>query len=578
MQGRDAKIQSWWIFSIWLALLTYGSTTSFAAQPLSRAALVIGNAAYAGDQRLKNPCHDATAIAKLLRDQMKITDVVEVCDVTRPEFDRRVREFAAHLQKDGIGIFYFSGHGVESGGRNYLLPIGHHAETREDVEIEGYPVSRILQLMEDRQTALNVVLLDACRNNPLPSGTKSAGAKGLASPGDFSGGTIIGYATAAGQTADDGDADVSPYVLALRVHLADPGVPIQLVLNRVSIETAKITAARKVPQRPAVYSTAPPEIALVPEPGAAPLASAPPPSAAQPDAPPLAVESSSSTSLGRLVGPMVDFPGGNVIVGDLAGDGEISERPVHPVTLQPFRMGAKEVTVGLFSAFVSATHYRTTAEKPPSPGCLVFDRPGTNKPWNAHTDRNWRSPGYDQTDVYPAVCISYDDATALIQWLASATGRHFRLPSEAEWETAARADTSTRYPWGNDPSRTCQYANGADQTSLPNGQPLPFAALLTCHDGHARVAAVGLFQPNSLGLYDMIGNVAEWTADCWSEATFAPADGRPLATEESDCKVRIVRGGSWKDGPDRLRVSARDTNYLTSDANDVLGFRLAESP
>jgi formylglycine-generating enzyme required for sulfatase activity len=186
--------------------------------------------------------------------------------------------------------------------------------------------------------------------------------------------------------------------------------------------------------------------------------------------------------------------------------------------------------------------------------------------------KSWRDPGFKQGAAHPAVCLSWNDAQAYAAWQSKRSGKTYRLPSEAEWEYAARAGTSTSRYWGEDPKQACKFANVADRNLRAKYPNFP---IHDCDDRHAATAPVGSFLPNALGLYDMLGNVWEWTQDCWSEGyAGAPRDGS--AWLEGDCGRRVVRGGSWIDGPGFARAAFRSGD-LPGDRGDNQGFRLART-
>ena len=174
----------------------------------------------------------------------------------------------------------------------------------------------------------------------------------------------------------------------------------------------------------------------------------------------------------------------------------------------------------------------------------------TNEQWDvcAAADACRRIPkslleGRDAPN-HPVEQASFNDAQDYVSWLSQVTGHDYRLPSEAEWEYAARAGTTTEFHWGNNADDGCRYANVLDLTATeqhPNWRDLFFA---DCWDGYFRLAPVGTYEPNGFGLYDMIGNIEEWTQDCWNESyDGAPTDGS--AWESGDCTLRVRRGGSW---------------------------------
>ena len=256
-----------------------------------------------------------------------------------------------------------------------------------------------------------------------------------------------------------------------------------------------------------------------------------------------------------LTGEMVSIPGGTFRMGDLNGDGYDNEKPVHSVTMPSFKLGKYEVTVGQFRRFVEATGYRTDAERGMggNEGCRTY----TDDGWDWKPGRNWRNPGYAIEDNQPVVCVSWNDAQAFIEWLTEQTGETYRLPSEAEWEYAARSGTRTKYSWGNDIGHN--RANCAECGSR--------------WDDH-RAAPVGSFSANAWGLHDMHGNVWEWVQDCWNKNYMgAPSDGS--AWESGDCNLRVHRGGSWFNTPGRLRSANRNGFTQSRRAYDR-GFRLAQ--
>lgn len=251
---------------------------------------------------------------------------------------------------------------------------------------------------------------------------------------------------------------------------------------------------------------------------------------------------------------MVPLPAGRFVMGaadseedceHLADEFRDRSRPQREVTIGRFAAGRHEVTRAQFQAFVEATGRAMG-------GCFFWA--GTR--FESDDARSWRDPGFAQDDSHPAVCTSWDDASAYARWLSAKTGRPYRLLSEAEWEYAARAGTTTSRFWGDDGHRSCAYANGADRATAARAPEAGAFGIADCDDGHAHTAPVGSFPANSFGLHDMLGNVGEWTADCWNPSYHgAPSDARPMA--EGDCSMRAVRGGSWDDAPAGLRAAYR---------------------
>ena len=261
----------------------------------------------------------------------------------------------------------------------------------------------------------------------------------------------------------------------------------------------------------------------------------------------------------RILPSTVEVPAGHFRMGDAQGNGSPDELPVHDVAIRAFRMGRHEVTIGEFRRFVRATHHVTDAERNlEHDGCVGRKAPDGAK-WEEGRGwipgLSWQSPGYPVTENHPVACVSWNDVQAYLGWLNQSSGRRYRLPSEAEWEYAARAGSMTLYPWGDDPDAGCAQANGRDLTPWPDGGV--WDSRMNCNDGHFAPAPVGSYAANRFGLQEMIGNVSELTQDCRHESyAGAPADGVAW-TASSNCSSRVVRGGTFVYGPPGLRSANR---------------------
>ncbi len=269
------------------------------------------------------------------------------------------------------------------------------------------------------------------------------------------------------------------------------------------------------------------------------------------------------------LGPkMVALPPGRFLMGSTVDEGghEAGEEPQHPVTIKrSFALSQFELTVGDFERFVNATAYETDAEG--GLGCRIR---GTPPVWAIRLNKDWRDPDFAQTPQSPVTCISWNDAQQYISWLNEQTGKVYRLPTEAEWEYAARAGSTSARFWGNNPDRACTYANVKDVNN-------PSSSAHNCDDGVGYgTAKVGSYGANAFYLYDMLGNVMEWTADCWHENyQNAPVDGSAwLDADGGDCNRHVVRGGTWDNTPISVR-SAKRTWELESFISHAFGIRLA---
>ena len=207
-----------------------------------------------------------------------------------------------------------------------------------------------------------------------------------------------------------------------------------------------------------------------------------------------------------------------------------------------------ELTVDQFAAFVRETGYDAGTE------CDVWQ----DGKFDRQPGYNFSQPNFAQTGTHPAACLSWDDAKAYLAWLSGKTGRSYRLPSEAEWEYAARAGATGRFHFGENEADYCRHGNGVDATALadvPGAKQNGWDAL-PCRDGHAFTAPVGSFAPNAFGLHDTCGKVFEWVEDCWNDDfKGAPTDGS--AWLSGDCRIRVQRGGAWGYPRTYLRIAVR---------------------
>jgi formylglycine-generating enzyme required for sulfatase activity len=228
------------------------------------------------------------------------------------------------------------------------------------------------------------------------------------------------------------------------------------------------------------------------------------------------------------------------------------EKPPHWVSIdRPFAISTNAVTVDEFRSFIAATGRDMR-------GCDTYD-----DKWRYRQENSWENPGFAQTGSHPVTCVSWDDAKAYAAWLSTTTGHRYGLPSAAAWEYAARAGGEAVQPWNAGGSSACSSANVADQRAV---RRYPGWTVFACDDGYVYTAPVGSFKANSFGLNDMLGNVFQWTDDCWhADYAGVPTDGS--ARTYGDCSERELRGGSWFTTPEFVRASYRNhfhTNYRAS--------------
>lgn len=565
----------------WLAVPGQAQTGTEPA----RIALVVGNSTYR-QAALNQAAADARGVAEALREGG--FDVVVAENASRAEMGQAVSAFAAKLRRGAQAVVFYSGHAVQFRDRNFLVGTEAQIKSALDVPHEALDLDLILDPLIVARPAGALVVLDASWENPWQEAVIK-GAKGLAAIEPVENIAVISAAAPGRALAASGRGNVfaAEWLKAVRT----PGLDAAAALTRT--RDAVTRATRKAQQ---VWSSAapPPGLIVTPLNRPAPATVAQTtrmvisPQPAQPEQTdafelsfwetirnsqnaaeyrayldaypngrfaPLArtreqlyrqrTQGAAATPAVPAPAPAVQAPQGAQaksvrdcsfcpeIVLVPAGTFEMGsnemfefEKPVHPVAIRaPFYLGAREVSFEEWDACVDQG------------GCS--QRP---------SDRNLGRGKRPVTDVH------WGDANAYTVWLSAKTGKRYRLPTEAEWEYAARAGGNTTYPWGRELGK--EVAN-----------------CLGCNAQQRRQAIeTGQFPPNAFGLYDMAGNAAEWVADCWSDSYKAtPRDGSAYTAPA--CRERVLRGGSFNNDPRYLRSAARfkyeaDVRFYTN------GFRV----
>ena len=576
-----------------------------------RCALVIGNGNYADLGKLKNPVNDAQDMAAALRQLgFKVTLVT---DANRKAMNEALNDFHDELAQasSSDGFFWYAGHGVQSKGENYLIPVGADIRREADLEDEAVRVSKITGLLDDARNRVDIVVLDACRNNPLPSMGRSA-ARGLTVVSAAPPESVIMYSTGAGQVAQDGAGRNSPFAQAFLKYLGQSG-DVTATIKAVTAETKRLTAGAQVPY---LYSSLTLDFAFNQKAGASA------PAIAAPTAPGtvtvtkglgiLVVDATSGGALyldGAKVADLSDgdeatipdvqvgqkslelrhddgkveaqtatvskgqatsvafkykpappkpaaqaapatpagfvlVPGGTFTMGSPAGEaGRFDNEVQHQVSLSSFEISKYDVTFDDFDAYCAATG----ASKPSDQGWGRGQRPVINVSWyEAVAYCNWRSK---QEGLQPAYAISGTN----VGWDRSANG--YRLPTEAEWEYAAKGG-----PASVSLAVNAVYAGSAD---------LAVVAWYSGNSGN-QTHPVGQKAPNSLGLYDMAGNVWQWCWD-WYATNNTGVSVNPTGPAFGD--DRVLRGGSWSHDAQYLRSAIRCIDD-PANRNNGYGFRL----
>ncbi len=520
-----------------------------------RTALVIGNGEYASSP-LRNPINDARSMANALK--ALSFDVTIRENLNQKEMKKEIQAFGEKLQKGGVGLFYFAGHGVQVNGHNYLIPVGASIEHEKQVEYEAVDLGSVLGEMDYARNRLNIVILDACRDNPFARSFRSV-SQGLASINAPSG-TLIAFATAPGSVANDGTGENGIYTGELVKVMMQPGVKIEDVFKQVRAVVRETTRGKQVPWESSslegdfYFRYPPPGTAAAAKPSPAVTAPGVPPGQVPAQPEPVSRSEKPVKTLKTWKEPVtglefVWIPGGCFLMGSpqTEKDRYEDEGPVHEVCVDGFWMSRTEVTNGQFRK---------------------FDKDHDSKSYSGHSLNG---------DTQPAVFVTWWDANNFAQWLTGQNGGQytFRLPTEAEWEYGARAGADAPTYWGDDQARACQYENVADRSAQ---KQFGVKGAYECDDGYAATAPVGAFRANGMGLYDMLGNVAEWCSDVYTVDAYVKHDRRnPYFGNESFGQSRVIRGGFWHGGPQSTRSAMRGSG-MPEKSTDDLGFRLVRKP
>jgi len=551
----------------------------------NRWALVIGNSTYGAEVGpLENPVNDATDMAAAL--QPLGFAVTLVLNATRRQMEDALAAFRRQLRPGGVGLFYFAGHGAQVEGINYLIPIGANVEKAVTAQAESVSAEQVLASMTAAGTTLNILILDACRNNPFLSRWPVQVPRGLA-PMQAARGSFIAYATAPGAVAADGGGRNGTYTKHLLHYLTTPDLLVEQMFKRVRVAVEEETGGAQTPWE---ASSLQGDFAFLPAAGTRPSPAAvkEPPSQEQTGTSGVSVAAAKPseshqpelalTIVGKDGAEMVLVPAGEFVMGSAPDDiasllrrnpkanGAIlkDEIPQHRVYLDAFYIDKYEVTNTRFRQFVQATGYRTQAER--EGGGKI--RTGA-KTWAQVPDATWRAPRGQGSSIagleaHPVVQVSWHDAKAYCTWAGK------RLPTEAEWEKAARGPEGRLYPWGNELDGTT--VNFCDRNC-------PFAWKdASVNDGYRSTAPVGSYEAGKspYGAYDMAGNVWEWVADWYDAKYYQRSPARNPQGPTSGTQM-VLRGGSWLYTAPDLRTTER-AGVPPDRRNENIGLRCVQAP
>jgi formylglycine-generating enzyme required for sulfatase activity len=550
----------------------------------NRWALVIGNAAYGVDiGPLQNPVNDATDMAVTL--QQLGFEVIVLLDATGPQMEEGIAAFRRQLRPGGFGLFYYAGHGAQVEGTNYLIPIGANVESAKTAKADAVSAESVLASMVEAGTALNFIILDACRNNPFTH-RWPVGRPGLA-PMQAARGSLIAYATAPGAVAVDGTGRNGTYTKHLLRYLTVPDLVVEQLFKQVRTAVEEETQGVQIPWE---ASSLQGEFTFRSTNGARPsmVAGAAPPRQGQAGALGAGLaalrpagqnpQALAPTIRGQDGAEMVLVPAGEFVMGSAPEEitdllqrqpkakGALlkDETPRHRVFLDAFYLDTYEVSNARFQQFVQATGYRTQAER--QGGGKV--RTGV-KTWAQVPDASWRAPtgqgsGIAGLEAHPVVQVSWHDANAYCTWAGK------RLPTEAEWEKAARGTDGRPYPWGDQ-------ADGSRVNFCDRNCPFEWQDAAV-DDGHGATAPVGSYEggKSPYGAYDLAGNVWEWVADRYNARYYQRSPARNPQGPASGAQVG-VRGGSWLYNALAFRTTVR-SGLPPDQRNNNIGLRCVQVP
>jgi formylglycine-generating enzyme required for sulfatase activity len=556
------------------ALTALSSAAAISAE--TRIALVIGNSEYSSGP-LPNPANDAKMIAETLSSLG--FEVIARRNADQNTMKRAIQEFGSRLEKGGpsaVGLFYYAGHGVQLNGRNYLIPTTAQIEREGDVEIEAVSADWVIEQMRYARNRLNIVILDACRNNPFTRSMRSVD-HGLATM-DAPAGILIAYSTAPGAVAADGSGRNSPYTEALSQAMRDLHEPVEQVFKHVRVGVMGATSGRQVPWESSsltgdFYFAAAPVKTPSPiqsvlavqsasaKPAAAPIREAMNIPNRAPDTPLVgSISGSSAAAVFQSIGiqssdmdashsypqssihQLVAHSPRHITVGNTQKEiqaaltlcrqyssdcqiGMFSDEILRTQTLEPFELDALPVSVQAFRQFVDAKHYKTEAET----AGFAYAYVGGSKV-QAVGGGNWRNgiKQHDVVDESAVVAVSFQDAVAYCRYKGQ------RLPTENEWEYVARGPARHTFPWGENMGPAVGTANAAPRVGDGPGEGI---------GGRYR---------------GLSGNVWQWVD--------SKVDGR-----------RVLKGASWLETNPAFRRAASRRYELPGRADEDSGFRCAKT-
>jgi formylglycine-generating enzyme required for sulfatase activity len=524
-----------------LPAAAFGQDAGAAREP-HRVALVIGNGAYTQAPLPMAPS-EARAVADALRDGS--FEVIYLENARRAQIEAAFDAFGHKLERGATAVVYLSGHALQFQERNFFVPLDARISSQTDIRRETIDIDLLLDPLIVARPSGSVIILDASRANPWQR-TVSDRLRGLAIQDPVEG-VVFVYPAEPGKVVRDAPQAVSLFSTELVKAMKTPGLSFEAALRQTRSAIKRASGGEQVPWQSSAASkdliitsahrlpdTADPvelgywntiKKSETPADFQAYLDSYPngrfaalaharldeiatKPSDKSREHPQASTGTPPSIRDCTQCPELVLIPSGNFAMG--TADQSTFEGPVHHVSIaKSFYLGRREVT---FEEWDACHTDGGCPFRPDDRGLGRGPRPVTN--------------------------IDWEDAKAYVAWLSRKTGHTYRLPTESEWEYAARAGTTTAYPWGQ--------AVDIDRANCAGCNPKPLN----------NTVDTGRFPPNAFGLFDMAGNAAEWVEDCWNDSyRGVPADGSAFVKPQ--CQERVLRGGSFNNDPRYLRSAAR---------------------
>jgi len=593
-----------------LCFIIFSLVSNTAIATENRLALVIGNGAYQYAGSLANPTNDANDMATQLRSIGFTVDLVT--NGSYRDMGEAVDLFGSKLrQSKGIGLFYYAGHGMQVNGHNYLIPVDASISGESEIKYKSIDAGLVLAKMEQAGSRLNMVFLDACRNNPFSRSFRSSVA-GLAAM-DAPKGSLIVYATSAGSVAADGTGRNGVFTKHLLQQMKKPGLEVGMMMRSVTTGVLQDTQDKQNPWQNLNLTSEPfyfiPGLPVTPSVTPTPTPSAPSTGGLSFDD--LSQEQATRQQWATWQGNMkqdfakaaafadasLQVKAWEKFLAGYAQNNPLSEEDEQlrqsaqsrhdAAQQQVIKLAQVKTTILPYTPPVVSGAHVAGEERTFDgitfvwipPGEFEMGSPASEKErlsneqqhhvriaegfWLGKyevTQSQWQSvmgsnPSHFKGSNNPVEQVSWND----IQDYLKKLGNGYRLPTEAEWEYAARAGTQTPFHTGK--------CISSDQANYNGNYPYE-----GCPKGEYRekTMAVGSFSPNGWGLYDMHGNVYEWTSSLYKD----PYDGSELrGSPVSDKGSRSLRGGSWN-GVARYLRAANRYYYAPSGRSYVIGFRV----